>query len=97
MEKPRFGNDPIAEYVRANPEHSVTVCMNVQYGDDKRLRYTFEQRRGPYRPQTLGVYVEDSLEAALKKLQFSEAEKAKAKEAKTTPSPAPASEEDPRG
>lgn len=71
-EKPKFGNDPITDYIRANPEHSITVCMNVQHSDDKRLRVTFEHRQGPYRPRTLGVYVEETIEAALEKLKFAQ-------------------------
>lgn len=74
------------DYIIAHPEHSVTMCMNVQNSEtDKRIRYTFERRRGPYRPVTLGVYVEDTFEDALEKHLFAEAEKAKAeaeKEAK---------------
>lgn len=71
------------EYILANPEHAVTICMNVQHcATDKRFRITFDRRRGPYRPVTLGLYVVDTWEDALSKHIFAEAEKAKAEAAK---------------
>lgn len=70
------------EYTLANPEHCVTICMNVQHSEtDKRFRITFDRRRGPYRPVTLGVYVVESWEEALSKHLFAEGEKAKAEAA----------------
>ena len=76
------------QYIAANPEHSVTMAMNVQASaTDRRLRITFERRRGPYKPVTLGVYVEETFEDALVKHLSAEAEKDKAeamKQAKRT-------------
>lgn len=56
------------EYIRENPDHAVTIAMNVRASaTDRRLRITFERRRDPYKPVTLGVYVEETFAEALDK------------------------------
>lgn len=56
----------LEQYIAANPTNQVTVARNVQVGEDARLRVTIEQRRGPYKPVVLGVYVVASVKEALK-------------------------------
>jgi hypothetical protein len=62
-------SNAVADYIRNNPTHQVTVCMNVQSGsEDKRLRVAVDRLQRPYKPKNLGVFVTDTIEEALAKV-----------------------------